>query len=100
MRKSADRSLRLVQLIHPTSGRCVAVVEEPSLRRIAKYESVYALAMAAIAAKKSIAGIIGVVDDAAISYDEVYAGKSDFKLLPAFDIPDQPSRDALSPAQV
>ena len=35
--------LRLVQLVHPSEGRRVAVVEEPHLRLLANWCSVYEL---------------------------------------------------------
>jgi len=83
--------LRLVQLIHPTQGRRLAVVEEPNLRLIANYPSVLAIAQAAIADGRKIQDLI---NDGAVTldYDPVYLGQSEWSLLPAFDHPTAPER--------
>ena len=89
--------MRLVQLTHPTEGRCVALVEEPSLRLLEGCASVYRLAQAAIASGRGIAGEVAVADAAGrstrtLAYDEVYDGASPWRLLPPFDHPDEPAR--------
>ncbi|MFN0166759.1 MAG: AraD1 family protein [Bryobacteraceae bacterium] len=84
--------MRLVQLTHAQEGRRVAVVEEPSLRLLS-CDSVYALAQRAL-----LAGI-RLTDEAArsltsstLAYDEVYEGRSPWKLLPPFDHPSEAAR--------
>lgn len=79
--------MRLVQLSHPRTGRHVAVVDEPNLKILAKWKSIFELSSAAIAAGSKIAELIGNSDQS-IEYDPIYAGKSEWKLLPAFDHPE------------
>ncbi|HEY2415156.1 MAG TPA: AraD1 family protein [Pirellulaceae bacterium] len=85
--------LRLVQLLHKSEGRRVGVVEEPRLRLLAKWRSVYELAMEAIGRACSVAEVIG---DASLgepmAYDAVYGGQSEWKLLPPIDYPNEPAR--------
>jgi len=85
--------LRLVQLTHPTAGRRVAVVDEPHLRLLADYTSVYALAHAAIAAGRGLADLAAAHAVAeALDYDAVYESRSPWQLLLPFDHPDEPAR--------
>lgn len=86
----------LVQLKHgPT--RCVAVVEEPYVRLLDKFASVYALARAAIDDKMSLAALIQRhATGETLDYDTVYAGKEDWQMLPPIDHPDEPARCLVS----
>src|SRR5437762_1604687 len=85
--------LRLVQLIHETDGRRVAVVEEPWLRPLAKWRSTYDLAQDAIRAGSKIADVVAADTFLApLEYDAVYAGRSPWKLLPPIDHPQEPGR--------
>jgi hypothetical protein len=78
--------LRVVQLTHPTRGRAVAVVEEPSLRLLNGSKSLYDLALTAISSNETIEKTArGELSSQSIGYEEVYAGRSEWKLLPAFD---------------
>ncbi len=78
---------RLVQLKN-TSGRCIALVKEPKLQIIGQFDSVYNLALAAIDSGKGIVQLIEEnLTDKTLDYDEIYEGKSEWKLLPAFDHP-------------
>jgi hypothetical protein len=79
--------MRIVQ-IQNGEARRVAVVEEPKLRLLAEFASVYALASAAIARKKSLTELIGEhVADEKLDYDAVYELKSDWRLLVPLDHP-------------
>jgi hypothetical protein len=83
---------RLVQLRRGRERR-VAVVDEPKLRVLANCESVYALAQSAIATSRSFIALIDErTTDEKIDYDEVYDGRSDWRLLLPADHPDEPSR--------
>src|SRR5437588_3203800 len=85
--------LRLIQLQHATQGRRVAAVEEPNLHFLSGYATVYELAQAAIAAGRRIAEV--VADNRAtetLPYDEAYALRSSWQLLPPFDHPGEPAR--------
>jgi hypothetical protein len=84
---------RLVQLKKSGAGRRVAVVEGDQLRLLAGLDSIYRLAQAASAEggsfEKTISKSIG---GESLDYGAVHRGDSDWKLLPAFDHPDEPAR--------
>jgi hypothetical protein len=84
---------RLVQLKHPQHGRRVAVVNENQLRFLAGVNSIYSLAQTAIAANKGLeeTAANSVTKDC-VDYDALHTGQSDWRLLAAFDHPDEPSR--------
>jgi hypothetical protein len=83
--------MNLVQLQHPKLGRRVAIVEEPSLVLIDSPATIYDLALAAIAAGKSVSALADAArSDTLLNYDDVYTGRTDWKLLPAFDHPQDP----------
>jgi hypothetical protein len=85
--------LRLVQLIHASGERRVAVVEEPRLRPLTTFRSVQELTMAAISRGCSISE--AVHDDssgAPLEYDAIYGGQSEWKLLPPIDHLTEPAR--------
>jgi hypothetical protein len=85
--------LRLVQLIHKDEGRRVVVVEEPWLRPLAKWRSVYELAQEAIGAGLGITDVATAYTFLApIDYDAVYDGRSSWRLLPPIDHPEEPGR--------
>ncbi|MEX0612557.1 MAG: AraD1 family protein [Pirellulales bacterium] len=84
--------LRIVQLSHLTRGRRVAVVKEPGLQLLRDCTSVYELAQSAIHANRSLREVIEkFVSDQQLAYDEVYEGRSEWRLLPPIDHP-EPSR--------
>src|SRR5438132_322883 len=86
-------SLRLVQLGARNQGRRVALVEEPKLRLLSRYESIYDLAQEAIARETRLANIIhDSLTDEKLDYDPIYPGRSEWKLLRAFDHPRAASR--------
>lgn len=79
---------RLVQI---TNGRdrAVAVVDEPQLRVLDGVASIYALAQEALALGTSLDGLVTRRGgDALMSYDDVYAGRSSWRLLPPIDHPE------------
>ena len=88
--------MRLVQ-IRKGQERRVAMVDEPKLRLLGGCSSIYELANAAIGAARKLA-------DAArerltfdtLEYDPIYAGRSDWRLLPAMDHPIEPARCLVS----
>lgn len=82
---------RLVQLNHAIRGRRVALVQEPRLVLLKQVKSIYELALAAITGKTALGLLVhSKLSNEAIDYDQVYEGKSDWNLLPAFDHPDGP----------
>ena len=84
--------MRLVQLQSGTR-RAVAVVEEPQLCLLAGVRWVYELAAKAEAGQKSLRDLIREGGFASkLDYDTVYAGKSEWRLLPPIDHPAEPAR--------
>jgi len=84
-------SVRLIQL-RKGAERVVALVDEPRLRLIDGVPSIYALAnegirqgskLSALAQQKARAGVL--------DYDSVYEGRSDWRILPAIDHPEEPA---------
>jgi hypothetical protein len=86
--------IRLVQLTHPRSGRRVAVVDGDSLQLLpTRIDSIFRLAEMALAKKTPLARFIGRTPRReTVAYDPIYAGNSAWRLLPAFDHPDEPAR--------
>src|SRR6201995_353220 len=83
----STNTTRLVQLTHPF-GRCIALVSEPNLVLIDNFHSVYELTLAAIDSVTPIKKLIEQNLTAnKIDYNEVYQGNSEWKLMPAFDHP-------------
>ncbi|HEY1343339.1 MAG TPA: AraD1 family protein [Bryobacteraceae bacterium] len=88
--------IRVVQLNGPR-GRRVAAVAEPRLNLLESCSSVLELAQRCIEQKQSAAALIaGVTSNESLSYDEVYAGTSEWKLLPSADHPAEPARCLVS----
>ena len=87
---------RLIQ-IKRGNVRRVALVEEPNLRLLDTCSSIYELALIAI-------GEGGKLSDLArqraghetLDYDPIYGGRSEWRLLPAIDHPDEPARCLIS----
>lgn len=84
---------RLVQLRHPAHGRRVARVEDSKLQLISEVDSVYRLAQAAIERGQSLEKTIAATKAGqSLEYDPIYDGRSEWRLLPPFDHPDEPAR--------
>src|SRR4051812_18654014 len=85
--------LRLVQIKHSRRGRHVAIVSGKALQLVAEYQSVFELAQAAIALKKSIQDLAEISNTSEeLNYDLVYAGQSEWRVLPPFDNPHEAAR--------
>ncbi len=84
--------IRLVQLQGP-SGRRIALVEEPRLTLLKGSNSIYDLAESCIRQNCSVSAALDrELSGEGIEYDAVYAGRSEYKLLPAADHPSEPAR--------
>ncbi len=84
--------MHLVQLIHTDKGRRVALVDEPRLVLLQPAKSTYELAKTAIETGQSLATIAAAARSSdTLDYEEVYAGNSAWRLLPAFDHPHDPA---------
>ena len=89
--------LRLVQLSHPTEGQRVAVVEEPDLRLLSHYATVYDLAQAALDTGRTLAEVVASQRSLqTLEYNAVYDLRSPWQLLPPFDHPAEPGRCLVS----
>jgi len=86
--------LRLIQLAGPR-GRRAGVVEDARLALLENYESVWALAQAALAAGATL-GRAAETSGVTLDYDAVYAGASEWRILPAIDHPEEPARCLVS----
>ena len=89
----------MTRLIQIKKGRVrrVALVEEPNLRLLDSYSSVYELAHSAIARGMTLNELARQrARHELISYDPIYSNESDWKLLPAIDQPEDPARCLIS----
>lgn len=88
---------RLVQLVDARGERTVCLVEEPLLRVLRTYRTVYDLARAALDAGESLVSFARA--DAGIDcvpYDAVLDGRAGLRILPAIDHPVEPARCLVS----
>ena len=87
---------RLVQ-IKKNLTRRVALVEEPNLCLLDNCSSIYELTQIAIVAGLKLSEVARQrTRQEAVDYDSVYHGRSDWRLLPAIDHPDECSRCLIS----
>jgi hypothetical protein len=86
----------LVQIAHGGERR-VALVREPHLVILREASTVLELARRALAEERPITTVAdGLQSGDAISYDEVYEGRSPWKLVAPIDCPTDPQRIAVS----
>ena len=82
----------LVQISDGTSRR-IALIEEPHLRCLTGFTSIYELAQHCIRASLSLSTHAqSLASGEAFLYDDVYQGRSQWRLLPPIDVPGAPSR--------
>jgi hypothetical protein len=88
--------MRFVQL-KTGEVRRVAVVEEPKLRLLRNFDSMYDLAQAAIANGGNLTSLASdhLTDDS-VDYDQVYEGRAHWKLLAPIDHPQEIARCLVS----
>jgi hypothetical protein len=88
--------MRIVQITNGPERR-VALVDEPMLRLLEGVESTHALAAIAIDTGTAASTLVGqFATGPAVHYDEVYAGRASWRLLPPIDHPDEPARCLVS----
>lgn len=86
-----ENKIRVVQILHEKQGRALAIVEEPSLVLISQFKSVYDAALEALRTNVKLADLIlDMRSEVKLNYDRIYNGNDDWKLLPAFDCPQNP----------
>ncbi len=89
-------AVRLVQLVSPSGEHRVAEVEDRKLRLLNDCDSVYALAQAAVRARRTLREIVRErLSSATLDYDPIYSLESDWRLLPPFTHP-EPARCLVS----
>jgi hypothetical protein len=87
---------RLIQ-IKKGNVRRVALVEEPNIRLLDTCSSIYELAHVAIASNMKLSDLARQrARRDAIDYNPIYSGTSEWRLLPAIDHPDEPTRCLIS----
>jgi hypothetical protein len=83
--------MHLVQILHPSQGQRVAVVEGEKLRLLNGYQSTYQLAYAAIGRQSQIDEVATEdLSSQTLDYPSVYAGRHEWKLRIPFDHPGDP----------
>lgn len=88
--------MRFVQL-KAGGERRLAMVEEPKLRLLRDFNSLYTLAHAAtITGDKLTALADHYLSDDVLDYEQIYQGTADWKLLPPIDHPAEPARCLVS----
>jgi hypothetical protein len=88
--------MRFVQL-KAGSERRLAMVEEPKLRLLRDFNSLYTLAQAATITGEKLTSLAGhYLSDDVLDYERIYQGGSDWKLLPPIDHPGEPARCVVS----
>lgn len=86
-----NNKTRLVQLVHSTHGRRIAMVKEPELVFLTRFNSVYELALNALDNGQNLKSLIlSNLSEETIDYSSIYEGKNEWKLLPSFDHPESP----------
>lgn len=87
---------RLVQL-RTAASRAVALVDEPHLRVLDGVSSVLELAQEAVDSRIALPALAAKkATRERLPYDAIYAGQSDWRLLPPIDHPEEPSRCLVS----
>ena len=87
---------RLIQIQNGATRR-VALVEEPHVRLLDGFDSIYALAQAALVDGISLGALIGRHKTGEmLAYDPIYEGKSSWRLLVPVDHPVEPARCLVS----
>ena len=89
--------MRLIQLFHKHRERRLAQVRGEELVLIRNYSTAYDLARAAIEQQKRLMDCVEENRSVeTLSYESIYSGSADWKILPAFDHPTNPRYCMLS----
>jgi len=89
--------IRLIQIAHPKTGRRIAKIDGDRCVLVRAQTTVYGLAYAVIRQDGAlVAEIEKNLSGESLDYNAIYTGQSDWKLLPAFDHPDEPARCLVS----
>ena len=89
--------LRLVQLAHPDYGRHIALVADDTLEVLGGFAAAHDAAFEAFDTKVPLESLLRSQEvETRISYDEIWEGRSEWKLLPPFHHPFEPTRCLIS----
>jgi hypothetical protein len=89
--------VRLLQIGNRAGERRVGVVEDGKILLLQGVDSVYALAQKALETKEKLADAAKKrISSNVLAYDDIYFGKSDWRILPAIDHPQEPARCMIS----
>ncbi|HEX6224255.1 MAG TPA: AraD1 family protein [Chryseolinea sp.] len=90
--------MNLIQLQHPSAGRRVGLVREPNVILLdPSVRSAYQLFSRCIASKENVAASIeNALSKEHLVYGPIHESKSDWKILPPVDCPDDPGKCMLS----
>lgn len=89
--------MRLIQLRHVHGGRRTGLVNNGTIDLLRGGESVYAFAQFALNGRASLRAVVeGAVTQETLDYDAIYAGVSDWRIMPAMDHPAEPARCLVS----
>jgi hypothetical protein len=84
--------IKLIQLRNGTI-RKVGLVDEPRIKLLSEFASIHDLANAAIEGGATLESLaMSRVTGESLDYDEIYAGRSEWRILPAADHPEEPAR--------
>src|SRR5262245_66190548 len=87
-----DSMLRLIQLRNGNI-RKIGVIDDQRIKLLSEFASIYELARAAINSQVKLSELTkrhGA--DESLDYDEVYSGQAEWRIRPAADHPEEPSR--------
>jgi hypothetical protein len=89
--------MRLIQIRHVHGGRRTGVVSDGSVALLRGGESIYAFAQQALSGRASLRTVVeGAITQETLDYDAIYAGASDWRILPAVDHPAEAARCLVS----
>lgn len=89
--------MRLLQIGNGAGERRLGQIEGQELVFIEPYRSVYELAQAALAAGRSLDETASRhLSNVRLDYDEIYEGRSEWRVLPSADHPEEPARCLVS----
>lgn len=90
--------MRLVQISHVVEGRRAALVDHEELHLLdGAFPSLYKLVWEAVRTQARVSELVGNnLTTSRLSYDGVYSGKGDWKILPSFDHDTDPMQCVVS----
>jgi len=88
--------MRLIQ-VRRGEDRRAAIVEEPRLRLVGGCASIYELAQSALEKRKKLSELAQqLATGDTLEYEPIYAGRSEWSVMPAIDHPSEPARCLVS----